>query len=144
MLITIERTRLAATMTFRTLLQKIPMSKYPLMAKFITENLCQTQHENGITTIWPLRFLTLLIDRGYNLLNGGNFLKGLYKNCWNFEGINPEIKSNTLEVTARDYNDIKNIALNFYEEDENFGSKAFPGFDIIVREQNVVMCHTYS
>jgi hypothetical protein len=40
-----------------------------------------------------------------------------------------------LEVTARDYNDIKKIALNLFEEDENFGSKVFPDFDIIVREQ---------
>jgi hypothetical protein len=40
-----------------------------------------------------------------------------------------------LEVIARDYNDIKKTALNLFEEDENFGSKAFPNFDIIVREQ---------
>jgi uncharacterized membrane protein len=39
MLTTEERTRLAATMTFRTLLHKIPMSKYSLMAEFIVENL---------------------------------------------------------------------------------------------------------
>ena len=132
---TIEKTRLTAIMTFRTLLNKIPMSKYPLIAEFIAENLWQTQDERGIATIWPLKFLTLLIDRGYNLLNGGKFLTSLYKNCWNFDGVNPEIKSNTLEVTARDYNDIKKIALNLFEEDENFGSKVFPNFDIIVREQ---------
>jgi hypothetical protein len=40
-----------------------------------------------------------------------------------------------LEVTARDYNDIKKITLNFFEEDENFGSKVFPGLYNIVREQ---------
>ena len=99
------------------------------------ENLWQTQDVNGVTTIGPLRFLTLLIDWEYNLLNRRNFLKMLYKNCWNFDSINPERKFNTLEVSTGDYNDIKKITLNFFEDDENFGSKIFPGFDIIVREQ---------
>jgi hypothetical protein len=122
-------------MAFRIPLQKIPMSKYPLIAEFIAENLWQSQDEKCVTTICPLRFLTLLIIHGYNLQNGENFLKKLYNNCWNFNGTNPETKSSTFEVTARDYNDIKKITLNFFEEDENFGSKVFPGFDIIVREQ---------
>jgi hypothetical protein len=74
----------------------------------------------------PLRFLTLLIDQKYNVLYGGNFLKSSYKNCWNFDGINPEIISNPLEITARDYNDIKNCT-KLIEKDENFGSILFPG-----------------
>jgi hypothetical protein len=39
LLTTVERTRLAATRTFRTLLHKILMFKYPLIAEFIAKNL---------------------------------------------------------------------------------------------------------
>jgi hypothetical protein len=72
------------------------------------------------------------------MLKDESFLKALYVNCVNntyLNPINPSTGSAILQVTPKDYKDIKKITLNTFQEDENFGRKIFPGLDVIVREQ---------
>jgi hypothetical protein len=134
---TLEHTRLSANLAFRILIQHIPTTKYSSLSNYFTDNIWYDQDDDNITTIWPIEFLSILINRG-NLLKGESFLKALYINCVNntyLNPINPLTGSAIFQVTPRKYKDIKKITLNFFQEDENFGRKIFPGLDVIVREQ---------
>jgi hypothetical protein len=134
---TLEHTRLSANLAFRILIQQIPKTKYSSLSDYIANNIWYDQDDNNITTIWPIKFLSILIDQGH-LLKGESFLKALYANCVNntyLNPINPSRGYAIFQVTPREYKDIKKITLNFFQEDENFGRKTFPGLDIIVREQ---------
>jgi hypothetical protein len=93
--------------------------------------------DNNITTIWPIKFLSILIDQGH-LLKGESFLKMLLVNCVSntyLNPIDPSMGSAIFQVTPREYKDIKKITLNIFQEDEDFGRKIVPGLDVVVREQ---------
>ena len=134
---TLEHTRLSANLAFRILIQDIPTTKYSSLSNYIADNIWYDQDDNNITTIWPIKFLSILIDHGH-MLKVESFLKALHVNCVNntyLNPINPLTKSAIFQVIPREYKDIKKITLNFFKEDENFGRKIFPGIDVIVREQ---------
>ena len=134
---TLEHTRRSANLAFRILVQHIPATKYSSLAKYIADNIWYDQDDNNITTIWPIKFLSILIDQGH-MLKGESFLKILYVNCVNntyLNPINPSMGSAIFQVTPRDYKNIKKITLNLFQEDVNFGRKIVPGLDVIVREQ---------
>ena len=95
---TIEYTRLSANLAFQILVQGIPMTKYALLSEYIANNIWYDQDDNNVTTIWPFKFLSILIDRGH-MLKGENFLRALYVHCVHNTYLNP-IKPSTRAVKS--------------------------------------------
>ena len=106
---TLEYTRLSANLASQILIQRIPMTKYALLSEYIVNGIWYDQDDNSITTIWPIKFLSILIDRGH-MLKGESFLKALCINCVNntyLNPINPSTGSATFQVTPRDTKAVK-------------------------------------
>jgi hypothetical protein len=100
---TLENTRLSANLAFRILIQNIPTTKYSSLSNYIADNIWCDQDNDNITTIWPIKFLSILIDQGH-MLKGESFLKTLYVNCVNntyLNPINPSTGSAIFQVTLK-------------------------------------------
>ena len=112
-------------------------AKYPLMASLIRENFWHTQQEPGFKIVWPLKFLELLLDVNYKIVENENILLGIYENyLWYSADFDPIIVNNTTHyIYDEQYIELKNVTIKFYMNDENFGSKILPDKDIIVYEK---------
>jgi hypothetical protein len=59
---TLEHTRLSANLAFRILIQSVPKTKYSLLSDYIADTIWYDQDDNNITKVWPIKFLSILID----------------------------------------------------------------------------------
>ena len=54
--------------TFAALLRAMPPNKYPSKASLIHKNFWHMQEEPGFKIVWPLKFLELLLDLNYKIV----------------------------------------------------------------------------
>jgi hypothetical protein len=101
------------------------------------------------TTFWPLKFPSILVDQGHNLLEQNNIFEIFLNNNQAFFGkfsrqcqllqsnhqITGTINKKNFMMDAHIYEDIKNITLNFFRNDIHFGRKIYSESDIIVYEK---------
>ena len=65
--------------TFTALLQAMPPVAHPLIASLIRENFWHIEQESGFKIIWPLKFLDLLLNVNYKIVEDENILLGIYE-----------------------------------------------------------------
>ena len=126
-----------ASLTFEVLIKRSPRNAYPLIETLIGENLWHTYDEQGFKIIWPLTFLSILLDQGYNLVKTNNLLLALSKNYINQNQIELSSGLVTYYLYEQDYQELRKIILGFYKNDENFGSKILPGVDLVAFEERI-------
>ncbi|XP_065562750.1 uncharacterized protein LOC136028777 [Artemia franciscana] len=126
-----------AAYTFAALLQAMPPVAYPLIASLIRENFWHIEQESGFKILWPLKFLDLLLNVNYKIVEDENILLGIYEHylrySTNFDPI--IVKNSTHYIYDEQYMELINVTTKFYMNDENFGSKILPDKDIIVYEK---------
>ena len=108
-----------ALYTFAALLRATPPAKYPLIASLIRENFWHTQEEPGFKIFWPLKFLELLLDLNYKIVEDENILLGIYENyLWYSADFDPMIVNNTTHyIYDEQYIELKNVTIKFYIND---------------------------
>ena len=95
------------------------------------------QEESDFQIVWPLKFLELLLDLNYKIVENENILLGIYENyLWYSADFDPMIVNNTTHyIYDEQYIELKNVTIKFYINNENFGSKILPNKDVIVYEK---------
>ena len=115
----------------------MPPVAYPLIASLIRENFWHIEQESGFKILWPLKFLDLLLNVNYKIVEDENILLGIYEHylrySTNFDPI--IVKNSTHYIYDEQYMELINVTTKFYMNDENFGSKILPDKDIIVYEK---------
>jgi hypothetical protein len=119
------------------LIKRSSKNTYPLIETLIGENLRHTYDEQGFTIIWPLTFLSILKDQGYNLVKTNNLLLTLSENYINKNRVESSSRLATYYLYEQDYQELRKVILNLYKNDENIGSKILPGVDLVALEERI-------
>jgi hypothetical protein len=77
---------MGAILVFRVLVQNIPKNKYPIITAEIVKLLDYSMNKNTKKTFWPLKFLSILVDQGHNLLEQNNLFEIFLNNNQDFFG----------------------------------------------------------